>query len=73
MVSADADTESADALMMSSGSTAPLPQTVAYVPVIKPAAAFTALQGETAALDNPLAGAAANQVSTPSGSASGGL
>ena len=67
-------TESADELMMSSGSTAPLPQTVAYVPLVKPAAAFTAMQGETAAtamqgetaaLDNPLAGAAGNQVSTP--------
>jgi uncharacterized protein YcbK (DUF882 family) len=63
--STETGTESADELMMSSGSTAPLPQTVAYVPVIKPAAAFTALQGETAALDDPLAGAAGNQVSTP--------
>ena len=48
---------------------APLPECVAYVPVVKPAAAFTALQGETAAIDNPLAGAAGNatadQVSTP--------
>jgi uncharacterized protein YcbK (DUF882 family) len=55
--------------MMSSGSTAPLPESVAYVPVVKPAAAFTAMQGEAAAIDNPLAGAAGNaaadQVSTP--------
>ena len=63
--SIESATESADELMMSSGSTAPLPQTVAYVPLVKPAGAFTVLQGETASLDNPLAGGSANQVSTP--------
>ena len=31
------------------GSTAPLPETVAYVPVVKPAEAFTALQDGTTA------------------------
>jgi uncharacterized protein YcbK (DUF882 family) len=55
-----ASTDSADELMMSSGSTAPLPETVAYVPVVKPADAFAALQGEAAATDNPVAGATDN-------------
>jgi uncharacterized protein YcbK (DUF882 family) len=58
----------ADDGMTSAESTAPLPQSVAYVPAVKPAEAFTALQdGTTAtgAIADAPASAATAQVSTP--------